>query len=229
MCTVYTKAVTCPRCYCTCSINGGRKRAGGKNIFPHSFLRYFPFSLFICGKCDNEGLGGKSFGLEELREVGSKCPAPPPCRSTNLHIATPPPPFPPSFFPWKLGGAFKGVTLPTPLPPLSPPTVWSPFFYGSRYIMAAAYRPPLGGGGTAEEKASFSNGFGFMGRQRGKFESGIIVSKHEREFFIASSKNVEAFKDRHLPLVRSVSKGRGTEARNMPLSKPGLVRHSAIS
>ena len=139
------------------------------------------------------------------------CSTPFPSRSTNHHIATPPPPFPPSFFPWKLGGAFKGVTLPTPLSPLSPPTVWSRFSYGSRYIMAAAYRPPLGGGeGEVQrrKKASFSNGFGLMGRQRGKFESEIIVSKHDRKFFIASSKNAKAFKDRHLLLVRSVSKGR---------------------
>ncbi len=166
---------------------------GKKSDFPFFFAlkkAHFPFSLFICGKCDNEGLGGKSFGLEEPREVGSKCPAPPPSRSTNHHhIATPPPPFPPSFFPWKLGGAFKGVTLSTPLPPLFPPTV----LYGSRYIMAAAYRPPLlGGGGEVQrrKKASFSNGFGFIGGQRGKFESEIIVSKHEIKFFIASSKNV---------------------------------------
>ncbi len=44
---------------------------GKKSDFPFFFASkkaHFPFSLFICGKCDNEGLGGKSFGLEELRE-----------------------------------------------------------------------------------------------------------------------------------------------------------------
>ncbi len=41
------------------------------------------------------------------------------------------------------------------------------------------------------KKASFSNGFGFIRSQRGKFESEIIVSKHERKFFYGKQQERE--------------------------------------